>query len=97
MLAMITDLKRALGDANVLIDTSEEDEKSGEGLFQDNQTAGLFRDGHDIVPGSDKFASSVCVTPGDTADVQKIVRLGELRVFPSQRSHGLLMFNSALS
>jgi hypothetical protein len=78
MLAMIHDLEQALGKENVLIDTSE-GEKAGEGLFQNEQDAGLFTDGHDVQPGEDKFASSVSVTPNSTEQVQTIVKLGKSR------------------
>ncbi|GAA6043727.1 hypothetical protein JCM8097_000496 [Rhodosporidiobolus ruineniae] len=77
--AMITDLRQALGDDNVLIDTGKD--KAGAGLFQDEQSAGLFLDGHDTQL-DDKFATSVCVTPGSTADVQTVVKLANKHQIP---------------
>ncbi|GAA5898777.1 hypothetical protein JCM6882_003996 [Rhodosporidiobolus microsporus] len=79
MQAMIADLRQTLGEENVLLDSGEG--KAGVGLFQDEQSAGLFTDGHDTQI-DDKFATSVCVTPGNTEDVQAIVKLANKHCVP---------------
>ncbi|GAA5979511.1 hypothetical protein JCM11641_005418 [Rhodosporidiobolus odoratus] len=79
MEAMIADLKQVLGEDNVQIDTKGD--KAGRGLFQDDQTAGLFVDGHDTQL-QDKFATSVCATPASTEEVQKVVKLANKHGVP---------------
>ncbi|BGP22375.1 alcohol oxidase [Rhodotorula toruloides] len=79
MLAMLDDLKALMGDENVHIDSGEG--VAAEGLFQDEQTGGIFTDGHDTQL-DDKFATSVCVTPGSTAEVQAIVKLANKHGVP---------------
>ncbi|GAA6048170.1 hypothetical protein JCM3770_003694 [Rhodotorula araucariae] len=79
MLAMIGDLKALLGPENVLIDTHGD--VAAQGLFQDEQSAGLFTDGHDTQL-DDPFATSVCITPGSTEEVQEVVKLANKHGVP---------------
>ncbi|BGP37502.1 hypothetical protein JCM10449v2_001408 [Rhodotorula kratochvilovae] len=79
MLAMIDDLKALLGEENVLIDTAEA--VAAQGLFQDEQSGGLFTDGHDTQL-DDPFATSVCITPGSTEEVQAVVKLANKHGVP---------------
>lgn len=52
MLAMIDDLRANIGEENVHVDDKIE-EVAGQGLFSDNPTAGQYRDGHDVQPGTE--------------------------------------------
>ncbi|GAA6008239.1 FAD-binding oxidoreductase [Rhodotorula paludigena] len=79
MLAMLDDLRSLLGADNVHVDSGEG--VAAVGLFQDEQTGGVFTDGHDTQL-DDKFATSVCVTPGSTQDVQGIVKLANKHGVP---------------